>query len=426
MIQSISCVLHLSKEQYNVARSFCLYSRNLYNLGLYETRQHFFETGKFLTYNSNYRLCKGNENYKLLQAACGQQALKLVESNMIGFFGLLRAFRSGKPDHRPGLPHYLEDGKLLTVTFPKNSFSIKGNTIRLGISREFRKHNPKTRELMTFKIPHFLKNKNVKEVELIPVHNGRYFKLSYTYEIEPQDLELNPKNYLSIDLGLNNFATYVDSSTGTASIIDGKYVKSINQWYNKENARLQSEKDKSKIKGQTKRQDRLLDRRNNRVTEFLNRSVNYLVSYCAANDIGSLVIGDLKGSKDEINLGRVNNQNFVSVPYYTFKQKLKNKCEFYGINYIETNEAYTSVTDSLALGSIGATPREGSKRVKRGLYQSQPKVGKGTLLNADVNGALNILRKVAGDSLVQKIVSSGLVNRPTRVKIAYEDPRKLN
>jgi transposase len=124
----------------------------------------------------------------------------------------------------------------------------------------------------------------------------------------------------------------------------------------------------------------------------------------------------MEGIKQEINHGRRNNQNFVGIPYFLFKRKLKAKCERYGINYHEINEAYTSRTDALAFDEIKEQPYGKKRRVKRGLFKSIT----GVLLNADVNGSLNIMRKVAGDIVVKQLARRGLVNRPIRIKLAYE------
>ncbi|AKB43576.1 hypothetical protein MSKOL_1249 [Methanosarcina sp. Kolksee] len=157
-------------------------------------------------------------------------------------------------------------------------------------------------------------------------------------------------------------------------------------------------------------------KRANKINELMNRTVNYLVKHCLKNNIGNILIGELKEIKQNINHGRKNNQNFVQIPFDKFKAKLESKCNFYGIKYQLVNEAYTSKTDALALDEIIKQPYGDSRRIKRGLYKSIT----GQLINADINGAINILRKVAGDSVLEQIISSGLVNRPGRIKLAFE------
>ncbi|RLF80282.1 transposase, partial [Thermococci archaeon] len=145
----------------------------------------------------------------------------------------------------------------------------------------------------------------------------------------------------------------------------------------------------------------------------MNQAVNYIIKYCLGNKIGNIVIGELKEAKQRASLGKVNNKNFQYIPYGLFKQKLKAKCERYGVNFIEVDEAYTSKADALALESLVKRGKYWGKRICRGLYQSST----GVLINADVNGALNILRKVAGDSSIKRIAGSGRVNRPVRVRL---------
>jgi IS605 OrfB family transposase len=153
----------------------------------------------------------------------------------------------------------------------------------------------------------------------------------------------------------------------------------------------------------------------------MNRTVNYIIKHCLENKIGNILIGELKEIKQGINHGKRNNQSFVSIPFGKFKGKLQSKCDYYGIKYQLVDEAYTSRTDALALDEIKKQPYGKSRRVKRGLYKSIT----GQLINADVNGALNILRKVASDSPIQKIVSRGLVNRPKRLFLAFESNCKI-
>nr|WP_251950545.1 IS200/IS605 family accessory protein TnpB-related protein [Thermococcus argininiproducens] len=175
---------------------------------------------------------------------------------------------------------------------------------------------------------------------------------------------------------------------------------------------MQSQYDKQGVKF-GRRMARLLRKRKNVMNNFMNQAVNYIIKYCLENKIGNILIGELEEAKQRASLGKVNNQNFQFIPYGLFKRKLKAKCERYGINYIEVDEAYISKTDALALEPLEKKEKYWGKRVKRGLFQSST----GVLINADVNDALNILRKVAGDSLVGGIAGSGRVNRPVRVRV---------
>jgi IS605 OrfB family transposase len=293
---------------------------------------------------------------------------------------------------------------------------IKNDSVVLGMSRQFKTEHGLTGKELTFKIPPQINPEAITEVRVIPVHGGKAYKIEYVYKIPDETVYLDNEQYLSIDLGLNNFATITESVNGTATIICGKYIKSINRYYNKRMSELQSIKDKQGIKGITNQQSKITIKRNNRIDEFLNRAVFHITQTCLENRIGNIIIGEMEGIKQEINHGRRNNQNFVGIPYFLFKRKLKAKCERYGINYHEINEAYTSRTDALAFDEIKEQPYGKKRRVKRGLFKSIT----GVLLNADVNGSLNIMRKVAGDIVVKQLARRGLVNRPIRIKLAYE------
>jgi putative transposase len=142
-------------------------------------------------------------------------------------------------------------------------------------------------------------------------------------------------------LGINNFATCA-TSEGQSFIIDGKKVKSINQWYNKENARLQSVKDKQQIKACTKKQYQIVSKRERRIQNLIHNSAKYIVNYCIDNQIGNLIVGYNDGFQNKVNLGRVNNQQFVMLPYGKFKSRLEYLCNLHGINYKEQEESYTS------------------------------------------------------------------------------------
>ena len=267
------------------------------------------------------------------------------------------------------------------------------------------------------------RDKQIKEIRIIPKSNARFFEVQYTYEaVEPQ-MELNKQNALAIDLGLDNLTACV-TSQGKSFIIDGKRLKSINQWYNKQNARLQGIKDKQKINGTTKRQSIITNNRNNAVNDYINKACRYIINYCLSNDIGNLVIGYNETLQKDINLGKRNNQNFVNVPIANIKLKLEYLCNYYGINFVKQEESYTSKASFFDNDDIPKynddNPKDytfSGKRVKRGLYRTSS----GYCFNADINGALNILKKsnVVGqeNGVLYALYSRGEVDTPVRIRI---------
>ena len=232
-----------------------------------------------------------------------------------------------------------------------------------------------------------------------------------------QQRELNKQNALAIDLGINNLATCV-CSNGKSFIIDGKKLKSINQWYNKENARLQSIKDKQGINGITRKQFRLANKRNNRVNDYLSETARNIISYCLINNIGILVVGHNNDFQRNTNIGKANNQTFTNVPFAKLIHKLTYLCEMYGIQLVEQEESYTSKAsffdnDAIPVFNDNSKHHFSGKRIKRGLYRTS----NGMTLNADVNAALNILKKSNVVSL-EGLYSRGAVDTPSRIKIA--------
>ncbi len=332
-----------------------------------------------------------------------------MERNYRSFFRLLKERRKGnynKPIHPPRfLP---KDGHFVLI-FPYQSFKVKEDRVILTLGRNFAKKYGQM--YLEIPLPKNVRGHRIKEVRIIPRYNALWFEVEYVYEVQPEKKELDYSKYLAIDLGVDNFATCVDT-TGTAFIIEGRWLKSFNRWWNREKAKLQSQYDKQGVKF-GKRMAWLLRKRRNVMNNFMNQAVNCIIKYCLKNKIGNIVVGELEKVKQRTSLGKVNNQNFQYIPYGLFKQKLKAKCERYGISFIEVDEKYTSRIDALALEPLVKKEKYWGKRIKRGLYQSST----GTLINADVNGALNILRKVAGDSSVRKIAGSGRVTRPVRVRL---------
>jgi IS605 OrfB family transposase len=200
---------------------------------------------------------------------------------------------------------------------------------------------------------------------------------------------------MGIDLGMDNLAACVTTKQASF-VIDGKRLKSVNQWFNKRSSQLQSEKDKQGIKGFTEQQYKITDRRHHRVRDYLNKAARYIINHCIKQEIGKVVVGYNPGMKQDSHMGTRNNQNFVQVPIFTLRLKLKSLCERYGITFVEQEESYTSKSSFVdgdpipVYNADNPVEFKGSgKRINRGLYRTK----KGWLINADINGAANILKK---------------------------------
>lgn len=408
-------VKHLSKEEYNILRELCHTAKNLANEAIYNVRQYYFTEGEYLRYEKNYTLLKDSPNYKMLNSNMAQQILKEVDGAFKSFFGLLKLAKKGKYSFRDcKLPHYLpKDGfTTLVIGFVR----LNGNKLILPYSNTFRKtHKP-----FEIRIPPILADKKIKEIRIIPKSKARFFEIQYTYEAECIQRNLNQNNALALDLGVNNLVTAV-SSKGRSFIIDGKRLKSVNQWFNKENSRLQSIKDKQGFhKKTTNCQKILADKRNRQVNDYMSKTAKKIINYCITNNIGTLVVGYNETFQRNTDIGRQNNQNFVNIPFGKLRSKLEYLCELNGIAFVKQEESYTSKAsfwdkDVIPLYNADNPQKYhfSGKRVKRGLYRT----ANGKLLNADVNGALNILRKSSVVSL-DTLYSSGEVDTPVRIRVA--------
>ena len=402
-------VKHLSKEEYLTIKELCHVAKNLTNEAIYNVRQYYFTEGEFLKYEKNYTLLKNSLNYKALNSNMAQQILKEVDGSFKSFFGLMKLAKQGKYAFKDcKLPRYLpKDGyTTLVIGFVR----LNGDKLILPFSQSFKRtHKP-----VEITIPPVLLDKKVKEIRIIPKANARFFEIQYIYEAECVQRNLNKNNALALDLGINNFVTAV-SSNGKSFIVDGRRLKSINQWFNKENARLQSIKDKQHLgKKITNRQKTIARNHNNKVNDYLNKAARKVVDYCITNDIGTLVVGYNETFQRGSNIGKQNNQNFVNIPYGLLRSKLEYLCELNDIIFVKQEESYTSKVDHLAFEELGKHDVYLGKRKQRGLFQSS--VNK--LINADINGAIGIGRKVFGDSYVSRIIDSGLAFNPIKVNIS--------
>ena len=409
-------VKHLTKEEYNILRELCRVAKNLKNQAIYNIRQHYLQEKQYLRYESNYHELKNSVNYKLLNSNMAQQTIKDVDLMFKSFFALIKLAKQSKYSFKNiRLPNYLpRDGYSALIIA---QFVIKdGNVLTIPYSNIFKK---KYETKVKIRIPKVLESKKIKEIQIIPKFNARFFEIQYTYEVQEENKELNTNNALAIDLGVNNLCTCV-TNTGKSFIIDGRKLKSINQFFNKQNARLRSIKDKQNIKRQTKQQYLISQKRKNRVDDYINKTCRYIIDYCLSNDIGTLVVGYNQSFQNKTNLGKRNNQIFTQLPFGKIREKLEYLCKRYNINYILQEESYTSMAsffdgDELPVYNADnpQTYEFSGKRIKRGLYQTRDNY----CFNADCNGALNILRKSKVVDLTI-LDCRGEVDTPKRIRVS--------
>ena len=404
MYLTIKQQIKLTKKEYLILRELCHTSKNLYNQALYEIRQEYFNNKKYLNYYNIIKLLQGTENYSKLQAQVSQQTLKVVDENFKSFFALI------KKKYKARIPKYLDKDGFFELIIP--TVNIKNGKFQLPYSRSYAKNHDK----IYIKVPSILEGKQIQQIRIIPKHDARYFEIHYLYKVDEIKVKETITNILAIDFGINNLCTCVTNG-GKSFIMDGKKLKSYNQWYNKRVSILKSIKDKQKLK-YTHQLYKVTQKRNNRIRDYIHKTCKYIIDYCMDNNIDTIVCGVNKDFQRNSNMGKKNNQVFTQIPFGKIRENIKYRCVIKGIRFIEQEESYTSKAsfwDKDLIPTFGdeEIPKFSGKRIKRGLYcTSQNKI-----LNADVNGALNIMRKSNVVSL-DTLYSRGELDTPTRIRVA--------
>lgn len=355
--------------------NLCFLSKNLYNVSLYHIRKHYFETGKYLGYNKLNSMSNDlfPSDYQALPRKVSQQVQRLVDQDFKSFFA---SIRSKNVNHRVGIPHYLDKVKgRQVVEFTNQALSQNKARIPEGYVKL---------SCVSFMIKTSIKD--VKFARIVPHKN--YITIEIGYEKECIE-RVNNDRYASIDIGVNNLAT-VTSNVFHPVIINGKPLKSVNQFYNKF---IANELSKHNI--WTKKMYSVNRKRDNKIKDYMHKSSTFIVNLLVENNVGTLVIGQNKGWKQDTKMRKDDKQTFIQIPFNKFISMLEYKCELFGIEVVLQEESYTSKSSFLDLDYIctyGLDDEKynpSGKRIKRGLYKTRD----GKLINADVNGSLNILRK---------------------------------
>lgn len=375
----------------------CHKSALLYNFVTYHYRQAVFKKQEYFTENEMSSLCTkfNQEDYRALPAQTAQQVIKQVFKNFKSWIAAKKEYEinPSKFKGRPKLPKYKDGKKQNVVIFTSQNTRLKDGFI----------HFPKSVNLDPIKT----KVSSVKQVRIVP--NATCYVIEIIYEKETQDLKLNPNNFISIDLGMNNYVSAI-SNVEQSFIINGKIMKSFNHWYNKRKSKLMSYVGN---KGTSNKLSKLNNKRNFWIEDKNHKISRFIISYCIEHNIGTIIIGKNKQWKNGINMGRKNNQNFVELPHAKLIDKIAYKAKLVSIKVINVEESYTSKVDHLAFEPMQKRKSYLGRRVKRGLFQSSV----GMIINSDVNGAIGIARKVLGDSFIEEITNSGRVFRPYKINI---------
>jgi putative transposase len=338
-----------------------------------------------------------DHDYRSLKPQSSQQVILQLGTIWKSYFKSLKSYKSNTSrfSGRPKMPSYKhkEKGRYI-VTFTNQNISIKNRKIFFSRKDYFKK-------IRTNKI-------DFQQIKIVPKLDGSYHLcIIYNKEIE----NAKGRGYsFGVDLGLNNLmAITSDKVDFRPLLINGRPLKSYNWFWNKNKARLQSE---LKEKYLSKRITKLTFDRNNKVNDYLHKASRLLINKALENEVTSIVIGYNQGWKNEINIGKKNNQNFVNIPYEKLIDFIHYKAEENGIRVIMVKEEYTSKCSSLDKEEIRKHETYIGNRVKRGLFKTLNRLE----INADVNGSLNILRKVIGDDFIN-LLNIGCVLQPELVKI---------
>ena len=390
MLQRVEIIMLKGKNK-KEAQRLCHLSKNLYNAANYEMRQSFIAGKKKSNYQISAEFAKDNQSdYRSLPAQCSQQILNLLEKNWKSFFKVTKDRKKNPKKYKgiPTLPRYKKkDGyNILIIT----SQQIGNKLTKQGYLKL-----PKDIDL---RIKTRIQLDQINQIRIVP--EATCFKCEIVYEKEVVKNEnLKVENKISIDLGVNNLATmFIYDEAFSSCIINGRPLKSMNQFYNKKLATLKSfvgDKSSNRIRNFTKR-------RNNKVKDYIHKASRFIISLCEQHHIGHLIIGKNDGWKQKSKLSKKVNQHFIGIPFEMLINQLIYKAEEIGIVVELTEESYTSKIDHLVGESFGHKENYIGKRVHRGLFKSS--VGK--VINADVNGAIGIMRKVVGESLIAKIADS--------------------
>lgn len=373
--------------EYKELDRLCFLSKNLYNAGLYAVRQYFFTEKKFLEYNSlTKQFSETNQpDYRALPAKVAEHVLKLVCQNFKSFFALLSKKKSGEYRSSIKIPKYLPKitgRQVLHYTNQAISVKAKVGYIKLSMTNIFIKS----------------KVEKVQFVRVVPKRHKITVEVGYKKELPTLKNLSQARKFAAVDIGIDNLAT-VSFSDSAPFIVNGRPLKSINQFFNKVNSNLVSRQRKINPNAiiRTAKMLTLSRKRDNKISDYLHKASRYIVNQLVSLNVTDLIIGHNNEWKQGTNLGKKTNQNFVSIPFNRFIDMLCYKCALVGISVHIIDESYTSKA-SFIDGDFIPTYKPSDlvkykfsgRRTCRGLYKSKifplP-------INADVNGSLNIMRK---------------------------------
>lgn len=382
-------ILNKGHPKYKTIDEMCKHSKDLYNQANYIVRQEFINNGNYISYKEMNFSMKSHELYKACMSQPANCTLRLLDKNWLSFFRGIKEWKKN-PHKFLGVPHppkYLKKDGRFNWMIPNNSVKIKeGNKLHFMI-KKLNDYDWRCRNLG-----------RLIQVRFVP--RGSCYVMEIVYEVEVEEItDLESKRVCSIDLGVNNFVTMTNNIGLRPIIINGKGIKSINQFYNKQRAKEIGSLMHKNNKYWSKKLDIMTFKRHCRIKNYIHNTSRFIINYCLENEIDTILVGINKEWKQRCRLGDKNNQNFIQIPYDTLLNQLSYKCIDNQIKYIETEENYTSGTSFLDGEEPIKENYDKKRRVKRGLFKSN----NGRLINSDVNGSLQIMKKVFSNTISYEI-----------------------
>ena len=368
-------IIKPSHQYYDELDHLCWLSKNLYNSTLYSIRQYYFANKQFLNYQAVNKIFvdSNNPDYRALPAKVAKHTQMLVDRNFNSFFGLLKLKGKGKYDKPVKIPKYLnKTAGRQVVHYEKGALSFKEKGF-IQLSKT------------NIKIKTSLTKEAVQFVRLVPRNN--YIAVEIGYNVKEPEQKRN-NNVLAIDIGVNNITSCV-TTNGDKYLVNGRQLKYINHNYNKAVADAKSKLKITHNQNSSKYISQIINKRNNRINDYLHKITTYIVNQAVSQNIGTIVVGYNKEWKQDTKMGKVNNQNFVQIPFYRLINMLEYKCRLKGFKFQTITEAYTSKCSFVDNEEIKKHQTYSGRRISRELFKTK----NGLIVNADINGAYNILKK---------------------------------
>jgi putative transposase len=395
-------IINKNHRLFKYCDDICFKSKNLYNYANYILRQEFINNNKWISSFDLNKILKSEDVFKEIPAKTSQQIIILLGKNWKSFFKGVKDWKHNKNKYtgKPNLPKYKKKDGRQVVFFDHGQGSFKDNKYYFP-----RKDHKKIEFIETNII-----RENFKLLRIIPYGDCYKIEIIYKKEIE-EKLDYN-NNYIAIDLGIDNLATLTNNIELQPIVINGRILKSINCYYNK----LRSKALSYIGKGTSHKIRRIDTKRNNIINTHFHKISRYIINYCIKNNVENIIIGRNKDWQRGSNLGKKNNQIFVQIPFEDLIKKIFYKAEENGIRVIIISEEYTSKSsfiDDDIIPTIFGDYEFSGRRIKRGLYKSK----KNILINSDVNGSYNILRKCIPEFVYNNDRIKGISLYPIRQNI---------